>query len=495
MTDSLGKKTRSGLYWILGIKVPFEVVRFAGSIVMARLLDPKDFGIVSIATMMIYYANALTNMGFNQALVQHKEIDNKHISSVFTFDLIISSALAVLLYLLAPAISAYFNSPESKNVIRVMSAIFIITTVYDLPYALLRRNLEYRLVSIVDTIKELGVLAVSLTLAFMGFKYWSVVWGMLVPSSFAAIYIYMHSKQKPLLTIHWHSLRELMSFGFWSFIRSQIYFLSTRIDRVIIGKYWGVYTLGIYDKGKSLSQMPYELIATNINTVLFSSVSRLQSSKDEITKMMKKGLLVTSILNVPVYFGLYAIAPVFVPVVLGVKWVPMIIPLQIMCVSGIFRSLNGLMTVLSVGVNKYRSYTIQQIITTTLLIVVCLLLVPFGMEAVAGGVVFYSVVTFLMGLSLIMRNVEVHWPEVVACLMPAVGGGVIMLACVKASSLLLPAGESALTLVVQIVIGVLVYGIAILIMPYKPLREIVMSLTRDLNFIGMMKDKLAAGEK
>jgi O-antigen/teichoic acid export membrane protein len=494
VTDSVGQKTRSGLYWNLGLKVPFEVVRFAVSIVIARLLDPSDFGVVSIATMLIYYANALTNMGFNQALVQHKDIDNRHISSVFTIDLIISCVLASLLYLVAPEIAIYFNSPESKNVIRVMSAIFIITTIHDLPYALLRRNLEYRLISIVDTVKETGVLAVSLTLAFLGFDYWSIVWGQLLPPSLAAIFIYMNNRQKPALTIHWRSVRELMDFGLWSFIRSQIYFFSTRIDRIIIGKFWGIHTLGIYDKGKSLSQMPNELISTNINTVLFSSVSRIQCNNDELTQMMKKGLLVTSILNVPIYFGLYAIAPVFVPVVLGTKWVPMITPLQIMCATGVFASLNGLMSVLAVGVNEYQRYTIQQVITTILLIVLCLLLVPYGPEAVAGGVVFYSAVTLLMGLSLIMRRVNVGWAEMVACLLPAFGGSVIMLACVKVSCLVLQGGESALSLVGQIVVGVVAYCAAILVMPYGPLKEVRVSLTRDLNWLGM-KGKFAAGGK
>ena len=186
----ISSKTKSSLYWNVALKIIYEVFRFATAIIVARILDPKDFGIVSIATMVIYYANSFTNFGFNQALVQRKDITEKHINSVFTFDLVISLAMGLLALLSSDAISRFFNSPESADVIRILSLVFILTTLHDLPYILLRREIEFKTISIVDMFREIGMSLLTLVLAYYGFSDWSIVWGHLVPLFLAAILLY-----------------------------------------------------------------------------------------------------------------------------------------------------------------------------------------------------------------------------------------------------------------------------------------------------------------
>ena len=226
---------------------------------------------------------------------------------------------------------------------------------------------------------------ITVILAFLGFKYWSIVWGQLVPLTLAAIYLMIKGERKPAISFRYDALKDLFSFGAWSFVRSQLSFFSSRLDRLIVGRYLGTSILGIYDKSKSLSQMPTESISSNINNILYSSFSRIQDKQDEIVNMLKKSIVLTSVINFPIFVGLYAIANHFVPVVLGEKWNAMIIPLKIMCISGIFASFSGLLLIAAVNIGNYKKYTIRQTIATGLLFILWLIVVRWGVVAVALG--------------------------------------------------------------------------------------------------------------
>jgi len=483
MSDNIGKKTRSSLYWNLSFKIPYEAFRFGVSIIVARLLDPKDFGIVSIATMIIFYSNTLTNLGFKSALVQRKEITDEHISSVFTADLTISVFMTCLFYFLAPAIAAFFHSPESLPVIRVMSLIFVITTFYDLPYTLFRRELDFKVITIVDTVKETFMSIITVILAILGLKYWSIVWGQLVPLTFAAVYLIIKIERKPTLLFNYSALKDLFNYGVWSFVRSQLSFFSSRLDRLIVGRYLGTAVLGIYDKSKSLSQMPTESISSNINNVLYSSFSRIQDKNDELINMLKKSIIVTSVINFPIFVGLYAIAHHFVPVVLGAKWNAMIIPLKIMCISGICASFSGLFLTAAVNIGNYKKYTIQLLIATGLLFILWLVLVQWGIVAVSLGAVIYALVTFFIGFGIVREVISLSWKEFANCIAPALIGCVVMLISVNSIYALFITHYTLVNLIAIISVGACTYAVLMLIIPSSALESLRSSLKRDLNAV------------
>jgi O-antigen/teichoic acid export membrane protein len=480
MSDNIGKKTRSSMYWNLSFRMPYEVFRFGVSIVVARLLDPKDFGIVSIATMIIFYCSTLTNLGLKSALVQRKDITDEHISSVFTADLAISLFMACLFYFLAPAIALFFHSPESIPVIRVMSLIFVITPFYSLPYTLFRRDLNFKIITLVDTVKETFTSTITVVLAVLGFKYWSIVWGQLVPLTLAAIYLMVKSERKPAISFRYDALKDLFSFGIWSFVRSQLSFFSERMDRLIVGRYLGTSVLGLYDKSKSFSQMPTESISSNINNVLYSSFSRIQDKRDEIVNMLKKSIVLTSVINFPIFVGLYAIANHFVPVVLGEKWNGMIIPLKIMCISGLIGSFSGLFLTAAVNIGNYKKYTIRQMIATGSLFILWLIVVRWGVVAVALGAVVFALVTFFVGMGIIREKISFSWKEFAHSVGPALIGCAVMLICVESIYALFITRYTLVNLIVIVSGGALTYTVVMLKIPGNALESLRSSLKRDL---------------
>lgn len=455
--DDLEKQTNRSIRWNVSVKAPYEVFRFGISIIVARILDPRDFGIVSIATMLIYYANTLTNLGFNQALVQRYEINNGHVNSVFTLDLSVSIFMAGLFYAFAPLMASFFRSPESISVIRAMSLSFIVSTFYDLPHCLLRRNLHFQITSIVDATREVLVSIITVFLAISGFRYWSIVWGHLIPILFCAMYLCFKARWLPTFQYHHSRIQELFTFGIWSFVRAQVYFLTNRIDRFIIARFSDLATLGLYDKAKSLSQMPYESITAQLNSVLFSSTSRSQYEVDSIANLLYKSLTIVSLLTFPIYFGLCSVAEHFVLVMLGKKWSMIIIPLQIMSLSGIFLSTSGVMGTVLTGGGFHKQYSILQIIGTVFLFCLSLFMVPFGIEAVSVGFLIYAVISFIMNFVLLKRMIHFGLKDFIVAVFPALAASVLMFSCVKLIHLVLVEKFTMLNLSLMVIIGVSTY--------------------------------------
>lgn len=451
------------------MKGPYEIIRFGISILVARVLEPKDFGIVSIASIVIYYSNTITNFGFNQALVQRKEIKTTHINTVFTIDLTISVVMTTIFYIFAPVIASFFNSPESKDVIRVMSLVFILTTLYDLPYNLFRRDLNFKIISLVDIIKNFTTSLLVLFLAHIGYKYWSIVYGQLLPLFLAAVYLVFKSGWSPRLSYQIEPLKELFNFGFWSFVRAQVYFFSTRVDRIIVGKFLNTSILGLYDKAKSLSQLPVESISGNITTVLSSTFSRIQHyGNEDKVRMFKKSVIILSSLIIPICLGLFSVADPFVRIMLGEKWIPMIIPFQLMSIAGIFLSINELLGSVLIGLGYYSEYSVRQIVYTILLSVTSLVLVWWGIEAVAIGIMFNSVVICYANFIVIKKKLSLHWNDLFSCISPIVLCGLIMLSVIELYAYFYDT-TSLSNLFLTVLIGSIVYVSSILIMPINKL--------------------------
>lgn len=480
MSEEVRKKTRSSLYWNLTLKIPYEIFRFAASIATARILDPKDFGIVSIATIVIYYSNSFTNFGFNQALVQRKEITDRHINSVFTFDLAISVCMALLIFLSSGAIAGFFSSPESENVIKVLSFVFIITTLHDLPYVLLRREIDFKVLSIVDMVRDVSMSIMTLALAYLGFKYWSIVAGHLIPLFFAMLYLLYKMKRPLKVSYHHASLKELFNFSIWSFVQMQVHFLSSRIDRIIIGRALNITMLGVYEKAKGFMQMPSESMTDKITTVFFSSFSRVQHNREEIKNLFNKGLVLVSALNFPIYFGLYAVAPHFVIVLLGEKWAMMVVPLQIMSIAGLFFSLNSLLSSLAVSTGHYKSFTIRFAASTGILIIGSLLAVSSGIDAVAAVLILYASVHFYLSFALVSSAFDLSWKNLAACLFPAFAASIVMGIALEVGKVYFFGALSLFNLFALVAIGGFVYTFCMAVVPSSILSDIRSSVYRDI---------------
>lgn len=480
MSDDVSKKTKHSLYWSIGLKIPYEILRFCVSIITARILDPEDFGIVSIATMVIFYAKSFANIGFNQVLVQRKEITDKHINTVFTVDIIASVVMALLLLSSADYIAGFFHSPESTDVIQVMSIIFILTTFHDLPYVLLRRDLEFRLITTVDMVREILMSVITLTMAVYGYGFWAIVYGHLISLFLASIYLVYRTRVPFRLSYDHNAFKQLLGVSIWSFLQLQIYFISKRIDRIIVGRYFNMNALGLYEKAKSLSQMPSESLGDSLNSVFFSSFSRAQGNKESIDNIFQKGLLVIASVTFPIYFGMFVTANHFVYVLLGEKWSGMIDLFKIMATAGMFASVGGFLSALAVGSGYFKLYTYVYGLSTLVLFFGCMIVAELGIEYVAVVYTLYSCLLMLLTFSIVNIKLGIESIMLFKACVPPLIGSFFMAVIVSLSREYYFSEYTIINFSILLLTGILSYFFIMLLIPSSILNEMRFSIVKDL---------------
>ena len=451
------KDVKSQLYWNTLLRIPSQMIRFVLSIIIARLLVPNDFGILAIAMMAVNYANLITNFGFNEALIQRRIKDKKIIDSIFTADLIISLLLAGIVLSIAGYIAMFFNSPESKNAIRILSLMFIITTFYGLARAILRRDMDFKTVSIMDITLAISTSIVTLILAMNDFQYWSLIYGQLIPHLIVTVGICIKIKWVPALYYSHSSMKPIYNFGVWNFLKTQVEYVTQYIDKLIIGRFLGTASLGFYDKSMNIAKMPLESFTSSINSVMFSSFSNDKEYNHELQIKFKKTLSVISLINMPIYFGLIAIAPYFVYALLGNKWTPMIVPFHIILIACIFRSFGGLIASLNVAVGKYKKHTLLNLLSSAILIISCFILISFGINGVSAGFLLYCIIVIFLTMSLAISNINILWKDVIYSILPGLIGSTIMFAIMKALSYFFLTEYTLLNTLILIGTGILTY--------------------------------------
>ena len=469
--QDIGGKTRSSLIWNTSLKIIYQIFRFGISIAIARILDPRDFGIMGIATMLVFYMNSITNFGFNRALIHRKEMKKEHVDTVFTIDLVISLLLTSVVIVFAWSISEFFGTPELTAVLPVLSCVFLITTFYQMPVTLYKRQLDFKIVALIDFYRGIIQSLLTLLLALMGFKYWALVIGLIISHLFGMICIMFKSEWRPKVRYRHDAMKDIFDFGAWNFLRAQLFHINEYADKFIIGKFLGPVFLGFYEKAFSTVALQKNSLTVQIDSVMFASFSRVQGESIKIKKYIKKAIIVTSLITVPINTGLFLLSSYFVLLLLGEKWAPMIVPMQILAVAFIFNSLNGLVASLNIGTGNYAKQTVREAIGNLLLVIICLVAVQRGIEFVALGVLCIYFMIFVMTFQLAAKQIEIGWMEMFECVFPSLAGSACMAAVVLFLKKTMLYEINLVNFILLIFAGIVSYVLTVVIPRYSLLEE------------------------
>lgn len=429
--QDIGSKTKSSLIWNTSLQIIYQVFKFGISIAIARILDPKDFGIMGIGTMIVFYMNSITNFGFNRALIHRKEMNKEHIDTVFTIDLALSSLLMAVVIIYAGPISVFFGTPELTVVLPVLSCVFLLTTFYQMPVTIYKRQLDFKIVALTDLYRGIIQSLLTLLLALMGFKYWALIAGLITSHLFGLVYIMFKSEWRPKVRYRHDAMKDIFHFGLWNFIRAQLFHINEYADKFIIGKFLGPVFLGFYEKAFSTVALQKNSLTVNIDSVMFASFSRIQEeSKEKIRNYIKKSIAVTSLITFPLNTGFIMLSSYFVLILLGDKWAPAIVPMQILAAAFMFSSLNGAIASLNIGTGIYAKQAIREGVCNFLLVVICLIAVHRGIEFVALGVLFIYSLMFVLTFQLSVKHIDIRWTEMLRYVFPSLTGSVCMAAVI-----------------------------------------------------------------
>ena len=339
---TLAKKAAYGIAWVTLSTMLIRVFNFVTKIILARLLAPADFGLLAIGLLTINSMGLFRDLGFGAALIYKKD-DSDHTAANTAFILlpIVASLLFVLSYLSAPYIALFFDNVAVESIVRVLALTFIISSFGTIPSMLLEKELEFRKKLLPETVPAAGYACVTIGLALHGYGIWSLVYGQIVSAVLMSVLIWMVSDWRPTFRFDREVAGELFGYGKHIMGASVVIFLITNIDDAIVGRMLGMEALGFYTIAYTISNLPATQITHLVSRVMFPVYSKLQDDQDALRNAYLKTLKYVSMLSIPAAFGIFVIAPDFVSVVLGDKWMPAVPALQVLCIFGMIRSIKA----------------------------------------------------------------------------------------------------------------------------------------------------------
>lgn len=330
-TGNLTNKTISGIFWKLAERLGAQIITLVVSIVLARILLPEDYGVVTIVMIAITIFNVFVTHGFGTALVQKKNSDQLDFSTVFYFGLLLSCVLYGILFLISKPIATFYKNDQIAIVLQIMGLRLPFAAVNSVQQAYVSKKMIFKkffFSTLVGTIISGGV---GIFLAYKGYGVWALVSQYLTNVVIDTILLFIIVRWHPSFCFSFSRLRVLFKYS-WKLLASGL--LDTFYDELrsmVIGKKYTATDLAFYDKGK---QFP-SLISTNVNSsissVLLSAMSKIQDDTAKVKEATRRSIKISSYLIFPCMVGMACVAQPFVHLVLTDKWLPIVPYLQIMC--------------------------------------------------------------------------------------------------------------------------------------------------------------------
>lgn len=327
---SLRSQALSGFRWTASVRLLSQVITWAITIFVIRLLSPMDYGLLAMATIFIEFLLMFSEFGLGPALVQKPNLDEPTLRQTFGLVLLINLTLAVLLVLLAPLVGVFFAEPRVVPVVRVLALQFVIGAFSIIPNVLLLRRMEFRNRSLMDLSGAVIASFTTLAMAFAGAGVWALIVGSMVGQLWRTIVINLLAPFLLRPEFSLNGMRSLLTFGGHLTAAGLFGTFFSQIDVIICAKVLGNELLGFYSVGVQLAAMPSQKIAGLVNQVAFPTFSRMQHDVKKVGESVLLGIRLLSFFAFPLMWGMSSIAPEIVDVILGSKWSLAVVPLQVL---------------------------------------------------------------------------------------------------------------------------------------------------------------------
>ena len=335
-SDFARKSVRSGAVALTSQATQFAL-QFAGTVILARLLTPDDFGLVSMATAVVLFAQVLRDAGLYTATVQAGSISQQQVSALFWVNVLISALLGGCLLALAPAVASFFHQPELVGVTAVLAAAFLLGGFATQHQALLNRNMMFRSLAVIQAGSQLTYLIAAIALAFAGFGYWALVYGTIASALMGlclALLLCRWRPGRPRITV---GAGAMLRFGGHVLGYNVVTYFARNADSILIGRALGADALGLYSRAYNLFMMPLLNIGNPLQQVGLPALSQLAEWPDRFARYYLKLLGFVALFTVPIAAVCIIEGAFLVRLLLGPQWMGAVPVFRLLALAGLIQ--------------------------------------------------------------------------------------------------------------------------------------------------------------
>jgi len=468
---TLERQTLTALKWSAGGRIATQAVTWLVTLVVIRLLQPADYGLMALVSVVLSVATYLADFGLGQALVQAPSLDNELRAKLAGLVIVLHLSLGAVVALAAPLVALATKEPRLTALIQVASLQFVCLALGAVQQALAMRALDFKRLARIDLLNAATGGLATLALAASGSGIWSLVLGNLVGALVRGIALLATGE---LVRPHFSfiGLRERVAYGS-RVATSQLTWLVVSQSDVLIGsRLMSAAALGAYSVGLNLATLPMQKLMAIVNQVGFSALARLQAEPERFRQRLLLAARVLAVVGVPVAWGISAVAPEIVTIALGEKWHVAIVPLQLASLVVPLRMVVALFNTAVAAVG--RAATDLRNSMVSMIVWPCSFAIGahWQAEGLAAAWLLAIPVTFAVNFPRTSRALGMHFREIGKALRVPLAAGLVMYGAVVATRMMMINTDPLLRLVVLVASGAVVYLGAVTVLDRSVWREL-----------------------
>lgn len=474
MADVSKRTVVTSLVWKFLERGSAQLVSFVVSLVLARLLGPEDYGIVSLVLVFTAIALVFVQGGFNTALIQKEDTTETDYSSVLVFSLGVAAAIYLALFFAAPYVALFYNNQSVCQILRIMALMLIPGAYNSVQIAYATKSFQFRKLFIASLTTAVCSGLVGVGLAFADAGVWALVAQQLGNQVFVCIVLIFTLHWRPKLGFSSNSIRELFGFGANVLVGDLLVQIFLNLRNLIVGRVFDAATLGFFNRGHQFPSAVMQAVTGSMQEVMLPTFSGVQNDSARVLSIARRSVRASCFVIFPLMFGLAACSAPIVDLILGPKWAGCIPYIQIFAISYCFQPIQIITAQAMRGLGDSRTTLHLEFVRKTAELALMFASIPFGPVALAASSIAAGAVACAAALIPNVRVLGYRLGDQLRDLACPFVGSSIMAAAVLGIGLL-PVGN-ALKLLAQVLAGVLCYSAMMVVMRDDTMKTLLSGL-------------------
>lgn len=393
---TLKQTTITGTIWSFIDSFANQGIQFIAGIVLARILSPREFGLIGMLTIFIALSQSFIDSGFTNALIRKKNCTQTDYSTVFYFNFVVGIIFYFILFFSAGSISVFFNEPQLELLLQVLGIGLILNALGIIQRTILTKDINFKLQTRVSIVASTLSGIIAIAMAFNGFGVWSLVALTLSRFGFTSFFLWMWAKWKPSLVFSKKSFKDLFSFGSKLLISGLIDTVYRNIYYFIIGKYFSAVELGYFTRADQFQALPSQQLTVVFGRVSYPILSTIQNDVKKLRNAYKQIIKSTMLITFVFMLGMAAIAKPMILTLIGEQWLPSVIYLQMLCFVGMFYPLHALNLNMLKVLGRSDLFLRLEIIKTVLAVPVIIIGILYGIKIMILGMLINTIIAYYL---------------------------------------------------------------------------------------------------
>ena len=467
---SIEKQTIVGLKWNALSRLTSQLINWAITLVVLRLLAPSDYGLMAILSVFIGLLANIAELGLGSSLVQARTLSTQEIESVTGLVIVANAAAFLFMVLVAPLIAWFYSAPRLTHLTQVAALQFLFNALCTVPQALAYREMQFGWLALVDMFAAIAGGGASIALAWHGAGVWALVLGNVVQGLVRALLL---SRGKlPRASFRREGMRSHVEFGSLVTVLRLVSQLVSQSDIIIAGRILNPQAIGLYSVSLHVATLPMQKIMGTVNMVAYPAIAKLQHERERLRQRMLEATRLLLLVAIPLLWGMSATAPELVEFIMGPKWSGATRPLQVVCLVVPLQMLNAVYSTAALGLREMRVSVYNQVVSALVLPAAFFIGAKWGVNGLAYAWLVAIPAVFVLRLPGTIRTVNVTPRDLLRVSWVPFAAAAVMYVLVSVSRFYLGGVLPGIRLALLVLVGVCGYVGATLLVDRQVVPEV-----------------------